>query len=150
MFSRQFETLGIRELIPDAAAPEVSSGTTAPDISLGTGRDERVHGCRRRWDVAGALAAQVTIMNRVDGVYEREVAIRMDIVANNNLIVYTDGTTLIPVPNNNGSTMLGENQSQPSDAVIGSANYDIGHVFSTGGGGIATVGGTCGLARRAA
>jgi hypothetical protein len=98
--------------------------------------------------VAGSLAAEVLIMNRVNGVYERDLAIHMNIVANNNLITYAADNTSCsggtcttandPYTNNNGSTMLGQNQTTCTN-VIGTANYDIGHVFSTGGGGVANL-----------
>ena len=91
--------------------------------------------------VVQALAGIVTSVNRVDGVYENEVSVRMVLIANDASIIYTNSST-DPYTNNNGSTMLNQNQTT-CDNVIGSANYDIGHVFSTGGGGVAYLGCVC-------
>ena len=51
-------------------------------------------------DVAGptptksaVLAAMVTTINRVNGVYEREMAITMQLVANDTAIIFLDSTT---------------------------------------------------------
>ncbi|MCW5922538.1 MAG: proprotein convertase P-domain-containing protein [Saprospiraceae bacterium] len=88
-----------------------------------------------------ALAAMNTTMNRVNGVYENDFAITMQIIANNNLIVYLNPST-DPYTNGNASTMLGQNQTNITN-VIGAANYDIGHVFGTNSGGVANLGVVC-------
>ncbi|MBC8106781.1 MAG: hypothetical protein H7Z14_09345 [Anaerolineae bacterium] len=86
--------------------------------------------------VAGGQAAVVTAMNRVNGVYETELAIRMTLVANNSSVIYTNP---ISDPYSNSGQAL--NQNTPNlNSVIGNANYDIGHVFTTGSGGVAFLG----------
>lgn len=86
--------------------------------------------------VAQTLSAIVTSVNRVDGIYEKELAISLNLVANNNLIVFVDPALDPFTANNDGAALLDESQTV-IDANIGAANYDIGHTFSTGGGGIA-------------
>ncbi len=78
--------------------------------------------------------ALITAVNRVTGVYEREFAVRLELVANNDSLIYLNPST-DPYNNSNPSQLLSQNQAN-IDAVIGNANYDVGHVFTTGGGGL--------------
>jgi hypothetical protein len=89
---------------------------------------------------ASVLAAMVTTMNRVNGVYERELGVTMQLVANNDDLIYLAEPD--NYSNSSGSSMLSENQVK-CDNIIGPSNYDIGHVFSTDGGGIADLGCVC-------
>jgi len=91
--------------------------------------------------VALSQAAQATSMNRVNGVYEKDIAITMVIIPNNNQLIYTS-TTSDPYTNGTPGTMINQNQTN-IDNVIGSANYDIGHVFGTNSGGLAGLGVVC-------
>lgn len=88
---------------------------------------------------AQALAKMVISMNRVNGVYETEVAVHMNLVAKTDTLIYLTNS---PYSNSDGGAMLSQNQIA-CNARIGSSNYDIGHVFSTGGGGIAGLGVVC-------
>ena len=87
--------------------------------------------------VEGALSAIVTTMNRVNGIYEKEVSIRMVLVDNTHQLIFTDGNT-----DPYSSDLIREVQPK-IDEIIGDANYDIGHGFAVGNGGVATVSVPC-------
>ena len=91
--------------------------------------------------VTGVLSAMATTVNRVNAIYERDLAVKLEMVGNTHLLIRpsTDTTTY---SNSDGSIMLDQNQTQ-IDSIISPVNYDIGHVFSTEGGGIATLGVVC-------
>ncbi len=138
--------------LPGIEAPSVISGTDLRTYRLALAATNEYAVAVGSNMTAGTLAAQMLIMNRVNGVYERELAIRMVTVANNNLVIYAGDNMCSGVPctsandpysNTSGSAMLGENTTN-LNSVIMSGNYDIGHVFSTGGGGVAMLNGPCG------
>ncbi|MBL7933348.1 MAG: zinc-dependent metalloprotease [Bacteroidia bacterium] len=91
---------------------------------------------------AQTLSKINTSVNRVDGVYETEVAVRLVLVANDTLVIFTNPSTDPFNGNNNANTLIGESQTVITN-TIGTANFDIGHTFSTGGGGLANLGVVC-------
>jgi hypothetical protein len=90
---------------------------------------------------AAVLSAMNTTMTRVNGVYEIDLGVRMVIVANNDQIIFLD-TNTDDLSNSNANSLIDESQVK-CDAIIGNANYDVGHTFSTGGGGLAQLGSVC-------
>ncbi|MDT0294972.1 reprolysin-like metallopeptidase [Mesonia ostreae] len=86
------------------------------------------------------VAAIVAVVDRLNVIYERDAAVTFTLVDNEN-IIYLDGTT-DPFDNNNTQVLI--NQSQTViDGFVGTANYDIGHTFSTGAGGLAQLFSVC-------
>lgn len=78
---------------------------------------------------ANVQAQMAITMTRVNGVYERDLAITMIFVADNDKIIYLDASTDPWIGEYNTKT------AQTIDVRIGFSNYDIGHNFNRSGGG---------------
>ena len=90
---------------------------------------------------AVVLSAMVVSMTRLNGVYEREMSLRMNLIANNDLIIFIDSDAFT-----NSPAMI--NEIQPIvDTAIGSSNYDMGHGFCTTDSGVAQVSSVCGTGK---
>jgi len=90
---------------------------------------------------AAVLAAMVVTMNRVVGIYEKDFSLTMELVANNDLLIFITSDSF---SNTNASSLINESQTV-IDATLpgGLASYDIGHTVSTGGGGLAQLYSPC-------
>ncbi|MGB4960708.1 MAG: reprolysin-like metallopeptidase, partial [Saprospiraceae bacterium] len=97
-------------------------------------------------NLTNIMSAVVTIINRVNQVYESELAVRLVLVNNTDQLFYISPTTG-GYSNDGSGTDLTANQSNCT-SVIGSSNYDIGHVFGTGNGGVAGLGVVCNLSNK--
>jgi len=79
------------------------------------------------------LAAFNATLTRCNGVYEKDLALHLNLISNTTSVIYYTAST------DPYSTTLSSWNSQLQStltSVIGEANYDIGHMFgSTGGGG---------------
>lgn len=86
--------------------------------------------------VALVLAAINATLTRCNGVYEKDLAIHLNLIAATTNVIYYNAST---DPYSNAST--GASGSWNSElqstlnSVIGAANYDIGHLFGASGGG---------------
>ena len=86
------------------------------------------------------MDAIVVTITRNNFVYEKDLSITMTLVGNNSEVIFIDSDNF----NNDVATVLIDQSQTEIDRVIGTANYDVGHTFSTGGGGLAQLGSPCG------
>lgn len=94
--------------------------------------------------VSGTLTKMATLVNSLNAVYERDLSTRLQLVANNERLVYTDAAG-DPYDNSSPTNLMNANQAVV-DGAIGSGNYDLGHVLgyrSGGYSGVAFVGVVC-------
>lgn len=85
---------------------------------------------------AGALAGMNATMTRVNAVFNKDLAVQLTLIANNDAVVYTDATT-DPYSNSGvGADGAWNVEVQNTlTTVLGNSAYDIGHLFGGSGGG---------------
>ena len=95
--------------------------------------------------VGGTLEAAMseinTAINRVNQIYESDLGVHLNLVASNSAIIEVSPADF-GLSNNDTFALLLKNQFLV-DTKIGSTHYDIGHVFSTGDGGVAMLDSVC-------
>ena len=91
---------------------------------------------------SAVLSKMITSINRVNGVFEREIAVHLNLVANNDTLIFLDPATDPYSNSSSAGSMLSENPGVVNSR-IGLSNYDMGHVFSTGAGGQAQKASVC-------
>jgi chitodextrinase len=83
-----------------------------------------------------ALAAINNTMTRVNGVFETDCGVHMNLIANTDLVIYTNASTDPYSDASTGSGGAWNTELQNTlTSVIGNAAYDIGHLFGASGGG---------------
>lgn len=91
------------------------------------------------------LAALNVSITRINHIFERDLNVHLNLVSNNSDIIFINSDQF---SNNNPHQLISQSQTV-IDNIIGTNNYDIGHTFSTGGGGLALLGSVCNPNRKA-
>ncbi|UHO39372.1 T9SS type A sorting domain-containing protein [Chryseobacterium capnotolerans] len=95
--------------------------------------------------LANSIAAINNLMSYINPVYERGLSIHMNLVANNDQLIFLDKTT-DPYSTYASSQTLDQEIKNTLNNTIGSGNYDLGMLFSnqnTGGGKASEIGSVC-------
>lgn len=88
---------------------------------------------------AAVLSAMTVTMTRVNGVFEKEMSLRMNLIAANDQLIFIDSDNF----NNDDANVLIDQSQVEIDAKVNASSYDIGHTVSTGGGGLAQLFSPC-------
>lgn len=92
-------------------------------------------GCTGEWGIKqggtieGALAQMVISVDRINQVFENEIAVRFLLVEDNDLVIFLNASTDPYNEGNVGGSLLGQNTSILNQ-FIGFSNYDMGHVYT--------------------
>ena len=83
-------------------------------------------------DVGLVLAAFNATLTRCNGVYEKDLALHLNLIANTTAVIFYNPST---DPYSTNMSSWNSQLQSTLTSVIGEANYDIGHMFGASGGG---------------
>ena len=111
-----------------------------------TGEYSNYHGATSAAQSALVQSAVVTSVNRVNQVTTRDISLRLQLVGNNDLLYNYDPAT-DPFPSNSVGALLDDNTPYVN-GIIGSGNYDYGHIYTQGqSNGVAYLRASCGSSK---
>ena len=114
--------------LPDSSAGQVKTMRLAQSCN---GEYSNWFGATSSAQVSLVLAAFNATLTRSNGVYEKDLALHLNLISNTTSVIYynpaTDPYTTLSSWNQQLQTTLTN--------IIGTANYDIGHMFGASGGG---------------
>ncbi len=134
--------------LPQIDAPQVAVGTALRNYRLAIATDYEYTQAYGNGTVAQTVSTLNTWVNGANVVYERELAIHLNLV-NNTAIIYSadNGYTASTDPYDNTSvTNMLFAGTDDLNSKVGAANYDLGHVMgylSGGASGVSFVGTAC-------
>lgn len=113
-----------------------------------TGEYSNYHGATSAAQSGLVQSAVVTTINRVNQVFTRDLSLRLLLVANNDQL-YNYNPNTDPFNDNSVGSLLNDNTPY-TNGIIGSNNYDYGHIFTRGdNNGVARLRASCGNTKAA-
>ena len=124
---------------PDA--PNTESGAIMRTYRAAVAANNRYITAVGGGTAAGGQAAVVVAMNRVNELYNFDLSVQLELIPDNIDLMFPNASSDPFSANSSGilSSITGV-----INGIVGSANYDIGHAFTTGSGGVAYLRAVCG------
>jgi hypothetical protein len=126
----------IDKQLPDVAARSTGDAKTLRLAQSVTAEYSNYFGATSASQVALVLAAVNATLTRSNGVYEKDLAIHLNLVAaSTNVFYYNASTDPYSAASSGAGGAWNSELQNTLTSVIGAANYDIGHLFGASGGG---------------
>lgn len=115
--------------VPESSAGQIKTMRLAQSCNA---EYSNYFGATSSSQVSLVLAAFNATLTRANGVYEKDLGLHLNLISNTTSVIYYNPST---DPYSTNLSQWNLQLQQTLTSVIGSANYDIGHMFGASGGG---------------